>query len=85
MAIGSITFGAWLRPAPMPVTPQVRTPPRPMRLKGSPNTSSILFFSELQISSRHRLRTAILVRNVSEAIKKIDRAAHWTQRRKIPL
>ena len=42
----------------MPVVPQVRTAPRPCRLKGSPKMASTLFFSELQISSRQRLRTA---------------------------
>lgn len=56
----TLTFstGEWDRPAPMPMTPQVRTPPRPWVEKQEPNTDSILSSRIMQDSSRHRLDMA---------------------------
>jgi hypothetical protein len=54
--------------APMPVVPQVSTAPRPWRLNDSPKTASTLVFKELEISSRHRLRTA--VRGIANPVRK---------------
>lgn len=56
-----LTFstGEWDRPAPMPMTPQVSTPPRPWVEKQEPNTDSILSSRIMQDSSRHRLDMAI--------------------------
>lgn len=42
----------------MPMTPQVRTPPRPWVEKQEPNTDSILSSRIMQDSSRHRLDMA---------------------------
>ncbi len=51
--------GEWLRPAFMPVTPQVRTAPRPLVLKEDPKQASILSFTTWVTSSRHRLVMAV--------------------------
>jgi hypothetical protein len=55
----TLQTGAWLRPAPKPVTPHVMTPPRPLTLKEPPHTASILSFRIAVTSSRHRLVTAV--------------------------
>ena len=51
--------GEWDRPAFMPVTPQVRTPPRPLVLNEEPKMASILSFRTWVTSSRHRLVMAV--------------------------
>lgn len=51
-------MGACDRPALMPVTPQVSTPPRPLVLKLEPNTASSLCFRVAVTSSRHKLEHA---------------------------
>mmetsp|Transcript_20931 Transcript_20931/g.54560 ORF Transcript_20931/g.54560 Transcript_20931/m.54560 type:complete len:316 (-) Transcript_20931:261-1208(-) len=53
--------GEWLRPALMPMTPQVSTPPRPWVEKQEPNTLSILSSRIMQDSSRHRLLMAMVL------------------------
>ncbi len=50
--------GEWDRPACMPTTPQVSTPPRPWVLKQEPKAASILSSSTMHDSSRHRLDMA---------------------------
>jgi hypothetical protein len=50
--------GEWLRPAPMPVTPHVSTPPRPWVEKEEPKIWSILCLRVWVTSSRHRLTQA---------------------------